>query len=272
MGFFNIIDPVLNAIFAPLLKIPSFFGIMVVSLLVTFIITIIYKYTTDQELLKSVKDKQKKLQEEMKKNRDNPKKLMKLQREAMSSSMEMMRESFKSMLYTFIPILILFGWIATHFAFAPISVNEQFNMTVILEKDLKNNIKINTPEGLKLLSNNNIEFNEKKAEFTLQAEKEGIYNVTFIYNNITYDKRVVVGPLDSNLKDKKMKHSPIDYIYGSNEGYIPSGDIYYITIQYDKIQPFGKLSIFGWEPKWLGTYIIFSLVFSILLRKVMNVY
>lgn len=272
MGFFNIIDPFLNAVFSPLLKIPSIFGIMIVSLLVTFIITIIYKYTTDQQLLKSVKENQKKLQEEMKKNRDNPKKLMKLQREAMSSSMEMMRESFKSMLYTFIPILILFGWIATHFAFAPLTIGQEFNVSVYAKNTANGLVTINTPDGLKLISNKEVNFTEGKATFVLNTEKEGIYNLTFKHNNEVYDKKVVVGPLDSNLKDKKMKKTWIDYIYGSNEGYMVSGEVYQIEVKYSKIQPFGDFSLFGWHPKWLGTYIIFSLVFSIVLRKVMNVY
>ena len=272
MGLFNILDPALNAIFSPLLKIPSVLGLMVVSLLITFIITIIYKYTTDQVLLKSVKEKQKKLQDEMKKNRDNPKKLMKLQREAMSSSMEMMRESFKSMLYTFIPILILFGWIATHFAFAPMHTGQEFNVTVYAKKDATGLVTINSPEGLKLISNKEVNFSEAKASFTIKAEKEGIYNLTINHNNEIYDKKVVVGPLDSNIKDKKMRKTWIDFIYGSNEGYIVSGDVYQIEVKYDKIQPFGDFSFFGWHPKWLGTYIIFSLIFSVILRKIMNVY
>ena len=271
MGLFNIIDPALNAIFSPLFKIPSIAAIFILSLLVTFIITIIYKYTTDQALLKNVKEQQKKLQDEMKKHRDNPKKLMKLQREAMSSSMEMMRESFKSMLYTFIPILILFGWIATHFAFSPLSVGEEFNVT-IYAKDNTKNVIINTPEGLKLISEKNINFSEGKASFLVKAEKEGIYNLTFEESGVIYDKKVVVGNLDSNLKDKKLKQTWIDFIYGSSEGYLGKGNVYQIEVKYDRIKPFGDFSFFGWHPGWLGTYIIFSLVLSIVLRKVMNVY
>lgn len=272
MGVFNILDPVLNAIFSPLLKMPSILGLLIVSLIITVIITVIYKYTTDQELLKSVKEKQKKLQEEMKKNRDNPKKLMKLQSEAMSSSMEMMRESFKSMLYTFIPILILFGWIATHFAFYPLTVGQEFNVTVYAKKDAIGNVSITVPEGLTLLSENTKTLTNGEANFVLKNEKEGDFIVNINHNNIINDKKIIVGEGDTNIKQIKMKKTWVDYIYGSNEGYIENGDLTQIKVSYNRITPFGTFSFFGWHPGWLGTYIIFSLILSVILRKVMNVY
>jgi uncharacterized membrane protein (DUF106 family) len=36
--------------------------------------------------------------------------------------------------------------------------------------------------------------------------------------------------------------------------------------------PLGAFSLLGWHPGWLGTYIILSLIISLLLRKVMKVY
>ncbi|MBT7332632.1 hypothetical protein HN799_05150, partial [Candidatus Woesearchaeota archaeon] len=49
-------------------------------------------------------------------------------------------------------------------------------------------------------------------------------------------------------------------------------DIKSITINYNKLRPLGDQSLLGWQPGWLGLYIIFSIVFSIGLRKLFKVY
>ncbi len=273
MGLFNIFDPALNFILGPILKIPTIFGLFLISLLITLIITVIYKYTTDQELLKNVRDKQKKLQEEMRKNRDNPKKVMKLQKEAFSHSGDMMRESFKSMLYTFIPIIILFGWIATHFAFYPLQVGQETNVTLFLKKGTSGDMTITVPEEIKLISEKTVKVNgESEVNFIISPQKEGDFKISVVYNNQFVDKKIVVGSGDSNIKQTKMKMTWIDYIYGSSEGYVESDSIYQLKVDYNVIRPFGNFSFLGWHPGWLGTYIIFSLILSILIRKLMNVY
>ena len=49
-------------------------------------------------------------------------------------------------------------------------------------------------------------------------------------------------------------------------------DIKQIKIDYKKLRPLGSFSLFGWQPGWLGLYIIFSIVFSIGLRKIFKVH
>ena len=273
MGLFNIFDPVLDYVLSPLLKLPSIVGLLIITLAITFIITIIYKYTTDQVLLKSIRDKQKKLQEEMKKHRNDPKKVMKMQKEAFASSGEMMKESFKSMLYTFVPIIILFGWIATQFAFHPLEVGQETNVTLYLQKGAIGTATITVPEGITLLSDNAVNANNsKEINFVIKPEKDGVYNISFVFNNQYIEKKIVVGSGDTDIKQTKMKKTWIDYIYGSREGFISSGDVYQLKVGYDRIKPFENFSLFGWQPGWLGTYIIFSLGLSLLLRKIMKVY
>ena len=44
-----------------------------------------------------------------------------------------------------------------------------------------------------------------------------------------------------------------------------------VDIGNQKTAPFGDFTIFSYRPGWLMTYIILSLVFSLGLRKIMNV-
>ena len=71
---------VLENVTGPLLSINPGLLIVVLSFLLSLLITLIYKWMTDQQLMKSLKDDIKQHQQEMKKHRDNPKKMMQIQK------------------------------------------------------------------------------------------------------------------------------------------------------------------------------------------------
>ena len=52
MVFENLLGP----IFAPLLKLPIFWAILIIALFVSLIITFVYKWMTDQHLMKTLKE------------------------------------------------------------------------------------------------------------------------------------------------------------------------------------------------------------------------
>ena len=86
-------------------------SIILISIVVTFISSIITKWLTNQEHLKSLKARQKELQEEIKKHKNNPAKMSEIQSEILQITGTMMKSSFKPMLVTMIPFLILAYWI-----------------------------------------------------------------------------------------------------------------------------------------------------------------
>ncbi|MFH1065065.1 MAG: EMC3/TMCO1 family protein [Nanoarchaeota archaeon] len=106
---------VLDIITGPLFKLPEPFPILMISLILTLATTLIYKYATDQEVMKTLKDDMKAMQAEMKTLKEHPEKMMALQKEAMQKNMKYMMKSFKPMLITFIPIVFIFGWMRGHY-------------------------------------------------------------------------------------------------------------------------------------------------------------
>ncbi len=48
-------EEVLNPVFDPLLNLPMVWVVVIMAFLITFIITIIYKFTTKQSLMKELK-------------------------------------------------------------------------------------------------------------------------------------------------------------------------------------------------------------------------
>jgi len=101
-----------------LLKWNLDWGMVIIVLLITLIMTLVQKYTTDQNELKRLKGEQKKIQEEMKQCKDNPQKMMELQKQTMPMTMEMMKHSMQPLIYTAVPIVLFFRWFNDYFVAA----------------------------------------------------------------------------------------------------------------------------------------------------------
>lgn len=107
-----ILDPTLGR----LLNFNVTIGMFILVFLLTLLMSLIQKYTTDQAELKRIKDEQKKIQEEMKKHRDNQPKIMELNQKQMEHMSNMFKISMSSFVYTAIPIVLLFRWFGDYFA------------------------------------------------------------------------------------------------------------------------------------------------------------
>ncbi len=111
---------VLDGIFNPTLgwvlnTLPSPWGLLLVSFLLTLLMTLAYKYFTDQNLMKSLKEEMKAMQNEVKGMKDQPDKMMAKQKDLMDKNLKYMKQSFKPMLITFLPMIVIFGWLRGYY-------------------------------------------------------------------------------------------------------------------------------------------------------------
>ena len=84
-------------------------SILGISAALALFSTLVYKYATDQALMKAIKEEMKKLQAEMKANKENPQKIAELQGKLMPLNTKMMSQSFKPMILTIVPFLVIFA-------------------------------------------------------------------------------------------------------------------------------------------------------------------
>jgi len=245
--FENLLNPILNPFLASVH--PLIFTISI-SLLISLIITIIYKLMTDQNLMKQLKAEMKEFQKEMKELKDHPEKMMSVQKKAMETNMKYMAKSMKPTLVTFIPIIIIFGWMHAHLAFLPILPGQEF-VTTVEFKDYTGTAELTVPEGLELISDSAQQTIQNKASWTLKGAP-GEYLMEYSFDEGTYTREVLI----SNSPAYK---EPIKPIQNSN--------LKSININNEKLK---VMNLFGWKVGWLGTYILCSLFFSMFLRKVMK--
>lgn len=254
MGFFSFLDPVMNAIFGPLLNLSYFWAIVILSFILALLISLIYKYTTNQSLMRDLKSETKELQKEMKQLKHDPKAMMQVQKKAMETNMKYMMHSMRPMLFTFIPIIIIFGWMSAHFAYLPITPGQEFTTSIFVE-DEDANVTLNVPEGLELISEKTQKITAGEAKWKLKGGA-GTYLLEYDYKGQKETKEIII------TEDKE---------YVEPVKSIKEGNVKKITVSNEPVKII-NLYFRGWQLGWVGTYIIFSIIFSLIIRKSLKIY
>lgn len=253
MAWYDFLTPV----FKPLLALGPFWAILILSLVISVIITLVYKWVTNQELMKSLKLEQKEMQQKIKSLKDNPQEMMKVQKEAMKKNMEYMKHSFKPTLITLLPIIIIFGWMTAHLSFEPIYPGETYSIIAFFEKGVSGQAELFPDKETELLSDAVQNINSEVA-WKLKSKTEGMHLLEIKHGDQSYVKKVLV---------------TTELAYEEPVAVFQHSDLKQIQIDYNKLKPLGPdFSLFGWQPGWLGLYIIFSLIFSMGLRKILKIY
>ncbi|MDP6647867.1 MAG: EMC3/TMCO1 family protein, partial [Candidatus Woesearchaeota archaeon] len=137
----------LNIIFAPLLKLPPLWTILIISLIMSILTTFLTKFMTDQNLMKKLREDMKENQKQMKEARSDQAKVMELQKKHGRLAMEQFKNSIKPTFVTIIPFILIFGWMSSTFAYENINPQEEFTVSVLFQKNTVGEVEIIVIEG-----------------------------------------------------------------------------------------------------------------------------
>lgn len=240
--------------------------ILIIGIFVSSIMVFIYKFMTDQDLMKKLRDEIQELQKEMKELRNNPTRMAEVNSRAMETNMKYMMHSMKPTLVTFIPAILLFGWLNAHVAYDPLIAGNQFSVNLDFEDTIAGTIVPTVPEGLTLIDGENYSIKDHNVRFVFKGDVPGTYTVQYGLQNETGD---VVKTWQNNVT---ITMSKSDRKYTGPVFKINDKMLKTITVNNEKFHPFGPFHIFSWYPGWITLYILTSLVCSLGLRKWLKIY
>jgi len=252
-------DSFFDTVLGPLINYNLLLGVISIAFIVSLVMTLVYKWMTDQHLMKSLKEDIKSHQKEAKNHKNNPSKMMEINKLAMEKNMQYMMHSMKPTLITFIPIIIIFGWMSSNLALMPLYPTMDFNVKMQFEPAVSGTVQLNLPSVIyaadESINGSYFRMIENgQAAWKLSGNKEGEYVLDFSVDGKKYSKEILV-------TTKQKYKAPISKI---NDGTVK-------TIETEH-KPLKILNLFGWKLGWLGTYILSSILFSMSMRKLLKLH
>lgn len=257
MTFF---DTALDPILRPLLTLGSLMTILLISLIVSLITTFVYKYATDQNKLRKLKSDMKRYQKKATALKDNPEKAVKMQKEMMKLNGEYMRSSMKSMLYTFLPILLFFGWLGANLAFAPIMPGVPFNVSATFESGISGTVNLTLPIDLST-SDSLTKDVQEVVTWTNISGPAGTYDLSVVHSS--GEEQFFTVLITNKQKYILPEHTLESDVFKS------------VNVGNKKLYIFRSIPFFNTLPviknlNWFWTYFLFSIIFSTTLRKLLK--
>ena len=264
---------VLDVLLGWLLNLHPALSILIISLLLSLVVTLALKFLTNQTLMKDMRNELKDLQKEMRELKNNPKKMAQINTRFMETNMKYMSHSMKPTLYTFIPILLVFGWLNSHLGYLPIAPGSPFEISAYFKEGTQGFVTIDIPAGINSKNSSlSKEIMDNEVRWTLIGTKEGYFNIVLNFKNTNYTKDILI--------TNERKYAPVEKDFRRHFLFFTSDEkngLNKISLSNKKILPFTQVPVVKDIPwistwSWFGAYILFSLIFSMLLRKALNVY
>lgn len=266
-----------------LISIDPMISIMLISAFASLLSTVVIKFTSDQKRLKELKEKQKTHQAKIKdlQKQGKQSEMLLEQQEMMKATQESFKHTMKPMLFTMIPLLFIFGWLNAHSVFIEIQPNEEFPVYAFFDESGMN-ASLSAPDNFEFISNNNqvikqIELTkdakknliDKNRELSklkrydvfnlaiwkLKSNSEGKYILELNYKNKTYSKEILIS-------SERRYINPVKVFDEENTNGLKA-----IVIGNQRI----LFNFLGLTFGWLGLYILSSIVFGNILRKLLKV-
>jgi len=108
---------IMSALFGPVLGLQPMLSLAVVSIAVTFVITLIYRFLSDPKKIKELRDRAKEINAKTKEiQKSNPEEAKNLTNEMLSITNKQMMANMKPMLVTLLVAALTLPWMAEQFA------------------------------------------------------------------------------------------------------------------------------------------------------------
>ncbi len=230
-------------------------SIAIIAFSVTLFTSLVYRFVTDQKVMKTLKGELKDLQKMMKEHRDKPEKLMRIQKEAMEKNMQYMRHSMKPMLFTMLPLILMFGWLNSHIAYEPIMPGQSFEVWVEMHRDAEGFVELEVYPAhpdFEFETGAEQEIVDGEARWRLSGPP-GEYELRYHHDGETATQ-------DLLITENPKYSSPT--VSGS-------GSFRQLNIDNERVAPLSFLGL-GWS--WIWSYILLSIGFSMVIRKLLKVH
>jgi uncharacterized membrane protein (DUF106 family) len=248
--------------------------VIILSIVVGFLMVILFGYTSDQKAIGVAKDQLKAHLLAVRLFRDQIPVVMGSYGKILRGTGRYLKLAFKPLLYVIIPITLLIVQADRYLGTTPIPANKPFLLTVHAESALVNDVALALPPEIAMTAPPVHVAAENSAVWRLEASKQGKYEIKILAGSQSTTKDVLVGNDVGNNNDLpristvRLRGNFWGRMLSSAEPAIPEGfPIESISINY----PDRNIEIAGYGMNWIWLFFILSMIAGFIVKEILGI-
>ena len=243
--------------------------VLVVSILVGYLMVVLFGYTSDQKAIKDAKDKLKAHLLAVRLFQDQLGVVVRSYAGIIKGTGRYILLAFKPLLFVIIPLTLVMIQIDRYLGSAPLPTSQNFLVKVRADNPERlNDISLQLPPVLQTTASplNAVADNEKV--WRIAAGKAGNYDVAVTSGDQTYTKKIVIGSGLPRLSSIRLRGNFWERMLYSAEAALPSSSpIEKIEVKY----PAREVSFAGFASNWIVAFFILSLVAGFIFKSALGI-
>jgi len=252
---------------------------ILISVLTALLMLFVFRFTSNQEGIKRVKNKIKAHLLEFWLFKDSLSLSFKAQGNILRYNLKYISYSTKPMLVMIIPLILILMQLNLWFGYEALTPGQEIIFKVKLEEGhnpLDIDVALEPSSGFDIQTPPLRIEEEREINWRLKAREKGVHDLTFIVNGQRLIKKLAVAQKRlSKISPLKVKRNFINELVNPGESPIP-GDLPIKTIEVK--YPAKSMNLFGWNiprlwkiPPWLIVYFALSIILGFVLKGIFKV-
>ena len=249
-------------------NVPS--GIVVgISIVIGFIMVIVFGYTSDQKAIHVAKDQLKAHLLALWLFQDQIHVVLRSYGRIVLATGRYLRLAFKPLLFVIVPITFLIVQLDRYLGSMPLPTGQAFLINVRMDNpNILNQATLQLPEGLATTAPAVQVPSENEVAWRVVAAKAGDYIINVQVSGQTFSKRVVVGSGLLRVSSIRLRGKFWERIFVSGESALPENDLVQaIDVPY----PARNIAFAGIEWNWIWLFFVLSLAAGFLFKSILGI-
>jgi len=273
MWIFNsFFGKIFDVLFIPFRNLSPWYGMVFISFLIGLFMLFVFRYTSNQQGIRRVKNRIKAHLLELRLFKDSFATSLKAQGSILRCNMRYIGFSARPMLVMIIPVILIIIQLYLWFDYQSLSLGEETILKVTLKEDY-NPIKVNLilePSSGFVVETPPLRLEEdREIDWRLRAKEKGVYDIVLVSDGQEIHKKIAIEekPL-SKIIPAKVGKNFFAQVLKPGEAPLPSNSpLESIEILY----PSKRMNLFGWRIHWLIVFFVLTIVFGFAFKGVFKV-
>jgi uncharacterized membrane protein (DUF106 family) len=268
----SVLDKLFDVLFLPFRNMSPWVGMVLISLLTSFLMLFIFRHTSNQAGIKKAKNLIKAHLLELRLFPDDMRVQFRAQGRILLANLKYIGHNSKPMLVMIVPVLLILIQLNLWFGARSLKLGESALLKVKLIGDrFPSEVTVNLEPPPQIVIETpplRIE-DEAEIDWRVKATENGLGRLTLAIGSETIVKDVAVGtkPL-SKISTLRVGRNVLDQVFNPGERPLPSGSIVRsVEFKY----PAARMDLFGRRIHWLVVYFVLSIIFGFAFKGVFKV-